>query len=577
MLVFCRGSSPAHGQPIHLSDGTGVAIGSLFERCSSPGDNVVSAFNSEQSAAINLSRGRTLVEQFWGRYVFFQVDDSARTMRVLRDPTGRMPCQFARYNGAYVFFSCAQDAADLGVLNFSINWPAISNQLISVLLEARETGLREVFNVLAGECLHIGASTFTGSFYWHPAHFIARDPLDDLESATRHLREVVAYCSQSWARRHESILVRLSGGLDSAIVLGSIQDMADRPQLTCLNFYSVGCDSDEREYARLAAARARCELVELERDPHIDLRGMLKSTLTAQPTHYPIRTELDCQEAGVIGVRGVTGIFDGNGGDGIFYQNPLIDIAADYVRRNGVRAALPRIALGIARTTNTSIWRVLKYAIQQGRADATWDPLPDAIAHASLVPDELKAEPAKIRRYLHPWFEQLRDVGPARLWHIANMSIPLNFEDQRAAESYPAEVLPIISQPVLELCLRIPTYLLAVNGWDRGAARLAFRRLLPSEIVRRQSKGGREEHVNAIFQRNIGFFREMLLEGRLAHEGLLNVRAAERALASVPAALGTNMMELFTYLSLETWVRNWEIGSRSAKNEPTDGHRRVAW
>lgn len=572
LRVYCAGASPFHGEPILLSDGSGVVLGSLFSTQMTTQDTVsVHTLSDRDTATITSSDGRALMEQFWGRYVFFYVNRHGGGKRILRDPTGRMQCQFIRYDGTYLFFSCAQDVAQLGLVDFTINWPLIASQLISMLVEARETGLTQVSNVLAGECVNITDGRLDRRSYWHPARFLDAEPIKDVQCASRQLRHTLVNCAQAYARCHESILVRLSGGLDSSIVLASIQGMATRPQLTGLNFYSIGSDSDEREYARAAAARAQCELVELDRNPDIDLRAMLNSTLTAQPSHYPIRLELDSQEIEVIRARGVTAIFDGNGGDGILYQNPLIETAVDYLRDNRCGATLPRIALGIARTSNYSMWHVLNYALRRAYRRTEWDPMSDALSHASLVPPELK-EPGYIRCYLHPWLEDLAGAGPARLWHVLNMSIPLNFEDQFAPINQPTEVLPIFSQPILELCLRIPTYVLAANGWDRGAARLAFSGLVPSEIIRRKSKGGREEHVTEIFHRNVDFIREMLLGGRLAAEGLLNVNAAERALYGTPAEVGTGMMELFMYLSVETWVRNWET-HRSAMSAPSEKRR----
>ena len=73
----------------------------------------------------------------------------------------------------------------------------------------------------------------------------------------------------------------------------------------------------------------------------------------------------------------------------------------------------------------------------------------------------------------------------------------------------------MISQPLLELCLSLPTYLLTHGGQGRALAREAFADRIPAEIARRRSKGGVDEHATAVLQRSLPLAREMLLEGQL--------------------------------------------------------------
>lgn len=60
-------------------------------------------------------------------------------------------------------------------------------------------------------------------------------------------------------------------------------------QVTCLNFHTCDPDSDERRYARLAAARAGCELVELERAPYVALERIYECEPTVGPVNVVMR------------------------------------------------------------------------------------------------------------------------------------------------------------------------------------------------------------------------------------------------------------------------------------------------
>src|SRR5581483_6306561 len=86
----------------------------------------------------------------------------------------------------------------------------------------------------------------------------------------------------------------------------------------------------------------------------------------------------------------------------------------------------------------------------------------------------------------------------------------------------PERLAPFFSQPVAELTLRLPTYVLGWGGWDRAIERAAFENDVPTQIIRRRSKGNSDNLSRQLTENNIGFVRELLLEGMLAREGILD-------------------------------------------------------
>jgi asparagine synthase (glutamine-hydrolysing) len=118
-------------------------------------------------------------------------------------------------------------------------------------------------------------------------------------------------------------------------------------------------------------------------------------------------------------------------------------------------------------------------------------------------------------------------------------------------------VTPLFSQPLLELAMRLPTWLLTQGGWDRAVARRAFERDLPRQIVTRRTKGGQEEHAKALLTRNMDFVRNLLLDGHLVRERILERDQVTETLAPGPARLRSGNVELYACLSAEAWVRRW--------------------
>src|SRR6185503_20808441 len=122
---------------------------------------------------------------------------------------------------------------------------------------------------------------------------------------------------------------------------------------------------------------------------------------------------------------------------------------------------------------------------------------------------------------VHPWLRAPGRAPNGKIFHVWQMLFPAEYYNPLGSESDPEQVTPLFSQPLLELAMRIPTWLLTLGGWDRAIARRAFERDLPHRIVTRQTKGGQEEHAKSILVRNMAFAREWLLDGHLVREQLV--------------------------------------------------------
>ncbi|MGH8187965.1 MAG: asparagine synthase-related protein, partial [Steroidobacteraceae bacterium] len=121
----------------------------------------------------------------------------------------------------------------------------------------------------------------------------------------------------------------------------------------------------------------------------------------------------------------------------------------------------------------------------------------------------------------------------------------------------PEIVSPIYAQPVTELCLRIPADVLFAEGRDRGLARQAFAGDVPDAILRRLWKDRPGDFHEQVIARNLGWLRQMLLDGVLVREGMLDRAALERALAEGPTKTDVFAGEILRHLDTETWVRQW--------------------
>lgn len=117
---------------------------------------------------------------------------------------------------------------------------------------------------------------------------------------------------------------------------------------------------------------------------------------------------------------------------------------------------------------------------------------------------------------------------------------------------------PLCAQPVVEACLSLPTPILTLGGRDRGLARHAFRDRLPIENIERRSKGDMTRLYGRLVHDSLDFLRPWLLEGRLAGLGLLDLEAADVALARETLLWRGGYSAVMVLAAFEGWVRHWE-------------------
>jgi len=567
LQVYIRDARPGTNGHYGIGADGGVVLGRLFRRrdMNQPLAPDI-RFTGDEADRILHSGGRTLVGEYWGRYVAFMRGPTGAT-RVLRDPSGTLPCFLTRHAGVWIVFSWLEDVLqDLRrVPPPRLSWDGLAGHILFGELAGRETALEGVAQILPGEVVELAAGSERSERrepLWNAVALARMSSDDDLETSTNRLRDTVRGCARSWASCYERILLRLSGGVDSSIVLSCLTQESTPVDVTCLNLHSPGSDSDERHYARLAASRAGRELVERERDTSLRLEDFLNIARTPTPGNYVGRMSAHV-DAALAAERGATALFTGAGGDQLLYEIPRWWPAADYLRCRGLDRGFVSAAMNAARLGKVSVWTTIVSAFAerirptvpwlQGHKDL---PLlgPAAVDKADMTPLS--------QRFIHPALLQASDLPLGKATQTYYLLYPTPYYDPFQAERAPETVNPLLSQPLVELCLQLPTWVLTHGGRGRALARRAFAADLPKEIATRRSKGGIEEHLKTVLLRNIDFARSMLLDGELVRRGLLDRARVEEALSGRPTTLPSHIGQLHIYVGIEAWLNRWSARPR---------------
>lgn len=553
IAVFSTGSAPGnHAYPLHQE--RGVVLGRLFLREQPLASRERIADRLTASAEVAATGGKALLENYWGRYVaFFEATNG--DVQVLRDPSASLPCFALCHRGVTIVFSWLEDV--LHQLP-QIPAPAVSRQGLATFLamghlSGRGSALQGVRQVLAGErvCIdHVGDPA--GDALWDASSFARQSVARDSDNHAAALREVVGSCVQAWSYCYDSILMRLSGGVDSSIVASCLALGRTPARVTCLNYHSPGADSDEREFARLAAASARLELIECERDASFRLERIFDVARTPIPNHYVGRLTSRSNVA-TADLVGATAMFTGAGGDQLFFEIPQWWPAADYLRDRGLDRGLVGAALDAARLGRVSVWSALRFAL----ADRFRSKPPPVDLHPArtLVSKEVFDTAARPAGFVHPVLLSPSALPIGKLAQVQQLAYAPSYYDPFARERAPESVNPLLSQPIMELCLRLPTYILTKGGRGRALARDAFRSEIPDAIFRRRSKGGMGQHFDVLLAANLDFARQILLDGELVRLGLLDRTAVEMALSGRDAGQKTSSGEVHLAIGAEAWLQ----------------------
>ena len=555
LTVFVAGEGRGACKAYPLGDG--VVLGTLFRLRDTIEGRFDLDLDSDHCAAILESGGRKLIDDYWGRYVAFLYDARSEETLIVRDPTGGMPCLWVDSNAVRICCSLFEDCLQLAPHRFSINWATVAIRLSVALLHREQCELNEVSELRAGECIRIGKNSSSRSFYWNPVDVARRGRIEDPSLATAEILRTTRMCVHAWGSRYRGIIHYLSGGLDSAIVLAALGSAALRTPVCALNYYSPGADGDERPFARAAAHRFGCELVEQERSTSVDLRGILSARRTSAPRSLYVRLEASQHEARMASSTGFDGIFTGDGGDTLFFRSPAALAAVDYVCDHGLAPRALEVGFNAACLDEVSFWTIMRdmwrYGIRRRRRHSLVERRSDWGAISAEVVE------AVTRRgdFVHPWFRNGDALPPGKLSQAFLLSFASDFDDPLGNDDQPEHACPLLSQPLVELCLRIPTYVLAPGPQDRMLARRAFAADLPGQILYRPTKGGMALHVKDVLDNNRPFLNEFLLDGVLVSQRLLDRKKLVEALSSAPTRGKYWAPELFEYVGIEGWARCW--------------------
>lgn len=230
MITLHKGEYKGRKEAYPLNDTQGkktrgVILGKLF---SSPSVNYdiqnIVTLSEKDSIKIISSGGKYLIEKYWGKYTAFLDDQENSKQYIIRDPLGLSECYFTAFKNVNIFFSDINLLASLDFLKFTVSNDYLAPYLRTGFSPIFSSGLVEVQKLVRGECMEISGASQKRYLIWNPEEISQSDNIEDPEVAANELKKMTSACIKAWASNYGNIIHKLSGGLDSSIVLSCLME-----------------------------------------------------------------------------------------------------------------------------------------------------------------------------------------------------------------------------------------------------------------------------------------------------------------------------------------------------------------
>lgn len=562
-IVVLAADPTVASRALVIKENGGVVLGTLFPDIpvDDPGHAVmIKELDDAQSREIVSSLGARLADRFWGRFVAFLKDHDSGDVRCVRAPVSNIPCSVTEIDEVIVLASKLTDLVSISHQKPAIDWTQLAIRVATSLDRMQCSLLSGISTIFPGECVVFrDGRQFSRSFYWHPESVATTKPIDDLEVATKQLATVGRQCVGSWASCYTSIVHLLSGGFDSSVVATLLGMLIPPPSVRCLNLRTSENASDERHYARLVAQAAGFLLEEQLRTGDVDMEDLFLATPDVAPCFA-----LDSLEQGpLIRAACETGaaqaVFNGQHGDTLFFSAPARFAAIDLARRTyGASFTLLRLLMKIRRYSKDSFWTLLLETGHLGVARRPWNPRNYLLNEKpnTLTTDHANELALRSAHTMTPWFTDGSSLPPGKLSHAWLLFAPTSYYDPFYQSGDAERTEPLLARPIADLCLRIASYVHSFDGRPRAAARRAFAPYLPVDVAQRQWKSGTGVHMECMLSRHTEWARDLLLNGVLVREKLIDKAVVETSLGKAGHGKRTaKLAHLFLAICTEVWAQ----------------------
>ena len=537
--IFASAETPM----LQLSKG-GIVVGDLYSR---KGESIR---DTNQLACLpsDVAVRHHILENYWGDYILVlpKADDPS-AVSVMRSPSPAcdVQCVYSLRNGKGFVTSDISLANRLGFYHKHVDFDYVAHRLVYPDLKTSRTGHAGISELLPGCTMHLHNGNVRVNQDWSPWSFVGAEMhYADLREAALAIRSAIELVVRTWADRDESTLLELSGGLDSSIVGACLKHA--QTKVTCSTLTAPVPGADERDYAKIIATMLDTELsaTELGYDDATFDFPVPQELVT--PVIGPLQYVIDKAMEATAERNDANSYFSGAGGDTVFCYLSNAAPAADAFRGAGLSMGFQAV-FDLSMFHQCTYWTAGRLTLRKLMRSHDQ---PYAVDNSLLSSSGVLPEPE-----LHPWLSSPLNALPGNRQRIFELSATQFFRDSCPRGLTRPLRMPLLSQPVIEACLRAPSWMWFSGGQNRAIARHAFSDVLPPKTLARKSKGTFTAYLGALYRRNAKKMLDFLLDGELQSHDLLDADALRQFAEGELPRHRNSFMRIFQLCTLENWIR----------------------
>jgi asparagine synthase (glutamine-hydrolysing) len=519
---------------ITIDNNNGLLLGTVFTK-----------ETYEPIKAFNKSIKTTdLMNNYWGRFSGALYNSSAKKVSLVRDPLGLETLYYMPLKDGMLFSNKLVNLVDLLEEKPEINWHYFAEFLVEQNFLISKTPFNGITELLPG--MHLQADlngNIKQTFEWH----IPTEKVTDEKAIEDMVFDTFKNSTHAWAKNNKKITLQLSGGVDSSSILCMLKHVVPNTEIQAVHYNdSKTVASQEIAYAQKIADECNIPLKIMDFQESKMFEPLPADWRPEKPTtgthgYHTAQKFINIAQSSMI--------LSGQGGDHVFLAPPPEESIADYWLDNGLRG-ISTIMHEITSIYRTSWLALLKTNMRALKYYLLGKRIPNQYAVSDMLAPDFANQLKYESFYLTPY---LKKFTPAKARQIEALYHAVAYKD----DIDPIVTYPLLSLPVVEAALKIPTYLSIKDGYNRYYQRKATSRINPTQVIWRRDKGEVSASVIKGLQKELEPLIELISSGLLLKHGVIDKHWVQDRFNRIRHGDASELLPLFRIIGAELWFKQW--------------------
>lgn len=535
---------------IPLADNKGLFVGKVFDR-----QTFAPAYFTSLDAQAITHDPKLMLKNWWGRYIGVVHNKDTQRSTLLRDPQGLLSLFYLAQTDGVIF------STDLSLLyDFLEEKPSLDTDYFMEYLHGINdasslTPFAGIQELLPGMGLHIQANGACVQEQLWDLSECAGSFITDTNAFEEELLSTLQLSVKAWVKDSSGVCLELSGGADSSGLMILLRNVLPDHKIIGVNYIdSKTPSSNEIEHAQEVADVCNVPLYFHDWQNSSLLDPLPISWRPNKPNTFLMFNKAHQRLDSLAREHGCSEIINGHGGDHVFLAPQPINAVADYWLDKGFRGITSPMK-ELSSTNRMPWWMLAKDTI---KSIAGYYGKKNTSSHESTAyfDPSLHYSPKEDSFYLN---SSIKNFYPAKKKHVKNLFHAMAFADRNQRMATRTITHPLLSQPIVEMGLKIPTYQSFKHGYDRIFFRNSVSRIKKPGALWRTMKGETTGSMAKSLAAQASEIQDIILQGYFAKNGILNREWFIHEIAKIRHGHVDNLWPVIRFLMAQLWLNQWKL------------------